>query len=504
MPDINISVRDKIAAQTGRAMMVCDNSDYTLVFDFDEEWAAYGTKTARFRWNGSYADVVFDGDTCPCPAIRDTALVRVGVFAGDLHTSTPAIVACLPSIRGGDGAPLDPEDDVYDQIMEKLNAMGEVSPEEIAAAVEDYLAENPVDAPVQSVNGQTGAVELTASDVGAAPETLVVNCYDNNGGYFVDCTFTDIVTVVKAGAEVVCDFWPNGERLLPLTFQWDNTVIFEGSTIFDNGIPHVFGVRISSDDTVEVYRYATTTLPNPQKLTLTGAVEAEYDGSSAVTVEIPAGGSDDTSLGITGATVGQTVKITAVDEDGRPTGWEAVDAEEEYELIHQGATGETGISPYEIDTDMNGNPFSLSKFRLVYSSYNPDDVPIMGAGINFNGLYKSSFTTNGRVTEGDSYIGLVGTATGLDNTKGMRTLGIYEGEVINGYLILKWLVTGNGYDEDGNILALSGQTGNALAGSWNTSISKGQLFPDGLQSVGLHYFYNSIKNLNVTLTGIRV
>lgn len=34
-------------------------------------------------------------------------------------------------------------------------------------------------------------------------------------------------------------------------------------------------------------------LPNPNKLTFTGAVEAEYDGSAAVSVEIPAGGSGD-------------------------------------------------------------------------------------------------------------------------------------------------------------------------------------------------------------------
>ena len=36
-----------------------------------------------------------------------------------------------------------------------------------------------------------------------------------------------------------------------------------------------------------------TTLPNPNKLILSGAVTAEYDGSSEVSVEIPAGGSSD-------------------------------------------------------------------------------------------------------------------------------------------------------------------------------------------------------------------
>jgi len=39
----------------------------------------------------------------------------------------------------------------------------------IAQAVEDYLEEHPVEAPVQSVNGKTGAVVLNASDVGALP-----------------------------------------------------------------------------------------------------------------------------------------------------------------------------------------------------------------------------------------------------------------------------------------------------------------------------------------------
>lgn len=40
---------------------------------------------------------------------------------------------------------------------------------------------------------------------------------------------------------------------------------------------------------------------------------------------IPSGGTD-ISLGLTAATVGQTVKVKAVDADGKPTAWEAVDA----------------------------------------------------------------------------------------------------------------------------------------------------------------------------------
>lgn len=40
---------------------------------------------------------------------------------------------------------------------------------------------------------------------------------------------------------------------------------------------------------------------------------------------IPSGGTD-ISLGLTAATVGQTIKVKAVDASGKPTAWEAVDA----------------------------------------------------------------------------------------------------------------------------------------------------------------------------------
>lgn len=68
-------------------------------------------------------------------------------------------------------------------------------------------------------------------------------------------------------------------------------------------------------------------LPNPNALTFTGAVNATYDGSTAVSVEIPSGGSGgtDISLGLTSAAVGQTIKVKAIDESGKPTAWDAAD-----------------------------------------------------------------------------------------------------------------------------------------------------------------------------------
>lgn len=40
---------------------------------------------------------------------------------------------------------------------------------------------------------------------------------------------------------------------------------------------------------------------------------------------IIASSTPNTSFGITGASVGQTIRITAVDENGTPTAWEPVD-----------------------------------------------------------------------------------------------------------------------------------------------------------------------------------
>lgn len=144
MPNINVSVKNKIAIADG-TIYVCGNSDFVIDFDFDSEWDAYETKTARFTYNGSYADVVFTGNSCAVPIINNTFFFNVGVYAGDMHTTTAARVPCKKSILCGSGFPADPSPDVYNQIMEKLNEIDGVNPDDIAKAVSEYLTEHPID-----------------------------------------------------------------------------------------------------------------------------------------------------------------------------------------------------------------------------------------------------------------------------------------------------------------------------------------------------------------------
>lgn len=122
MPNISISVKNKIAVQTNRTLYVCSNSDYTALFDLDAEWNAFEIKTARFCYNGHYSDVVFTGNECEIPVIADTNEFEIGLFAGNLHTTTPAMVLCERSILSTSGTPTNPSPDVYHQLIEKINS----------------------------------------------------------------------------------------------------------------------------------------------------------------------------------------------------------------------------------------------------------------------------------------------------------------------------------------------------------------------------------------------
>lgn len=146
--ELLVTIRDKIATYAEMRPYVCGNSDYVIHFEMDEEWAAHETKTARFvKDNGAYQDQVFTGNDCPVPVISNTYGIRVGVFAGDLHTTTPAYIPAKKSILCGSGMPSAPSDDVYAQIMEHLNQIEQngVSDAEIKAAIKAYLAENPIE-----------------------------------------------------------------------------------------------------------------------------------------------------------------------------------------------------------------------------------------------------------------------------------------------------------------------------------------------------------------------
>lgn len=268
MPKINIQVRNKIAVAE-KAVYICGNSDYVVNFDFDSEWDEYQTKTARFTYEGRYTDVVFTGSQCEIPVISDTYSFSVGVFAGELHTTTPTRVACKKSILCGGGVPADPTPDVYTQIMEMLDGLSGVDPEMVAHAVESYLTENPVevtdvvktvngtapdesgnveinvDVPVESVNGKTGAVELTAEDVGGFP---AVTSFAAVGAVAGDYSGTTPGCIVKnsdiegIGAPALVLFGTRGHYNVPVWVYSSDGKIYRAMCDYTNGIASYSGV----------------------------------------------------------------------------------------------------------------------------------------------------------------------------------------------------------------------------------------------------------------------
>lgn len=129
MPTINIKVKDKIAKQVGNERYVCGNSDFTVEFEFDSEWDAYPTKTARFRYDGVYQEQVFTGNSCPVPVIFNAGAIAIGVYAGDLRTTTAAIVEARHSILDGDHVQYVPPD-LYEELTGQL--------EDLRKQVEDF------------------------------------------------------------------------------------------------------------------------------------------------------------------------------------------------------------------------------------------------------------------------------------------------------------------------------------------------------------------------------
>lgn len=117
-------------------------------------------------------------------------------------------------------------------------------------------------------------------------------------------------------------------------------------------------------------------LPNPHKLTINGAVKAEYDGSSAVTVTIPESSSGGDYIPIpTTAEIGQTIVVKAVDENGKPTEWEMADmrggaptAADWKKIATVSFIQNDETVQHIITQDENGNGFSYDEIYITSTS----------------------------------------------------------------------------------------------------------------------------------------
>lgn len=312
---INITVREKSARADDRARIVCGNSDYAVRFDFDEEWEAYDLKTTRFITEGGFfTDVQFTGSDCAVPVLTSTRTLLVGVFAGDVRTTTPAYIPAIPCITDTGGIPAAPPPDVYAQLMNRFAALeapaavlyteqeltneqkaqarknigaGTGSGEVTSAAIETALGYKPVNAfyvtvtPASSGDQTTGTADKTDAEIYAAYAAgSAVFCRVASEGHFFGHPATlPIFAAVKDGDNYMFAFCGSGA---PRSGTGDAAVTVTVTRNQHNW--YVFYDALAKKTDIP------TALKNPNALTLKlGGTTVVYDGSAAKTFEIPDG-----------------------------------------------------------------------------------------------------------------------------------------------------------------------------------------------------------------------
>lgn len=354
MPEIKIKVRDKCAE--GEGVVICNNSDYTVAWDLDEEWTPYDTKTMRVNLaDGTYQDVVFTGDTATLPVLTASGWVSVGLYAGDIHTSRAARLLALSSVLTPGGSPAAPAEDVYAQIMAKLNELSTVSPEDIAKAVEDYLTEHPAasasmrveDGYIQfSGDGENWDNVIALADLKGPKGDTGATGPQGPAGAGMDITGATVGQIAKISA-VDAEGKPTA---------WETIDGYTGQVTVDN--------LTNPDHPTDLVQYAAfqAAVPMVQQ------------------------------MGIFGATVGQIIKVKAVNSDGCPTAWEPVDMPaggggDEWELINTISITEP-VHAIDITIDSNGEAFSLKKIFI----YSPLGLKADGNSQVFIELYSGAST----------------------------------------------------------------------------------------------------------------
>ena len=245
--DINISVAGKRATVVGTPAIVCGNSDYTITFTFDKDWSAYESKVARFVYavDGAlkYKDVPFEGDTVAVPRLVNVQVLRVGVFAGDLSTTTPAIIPCELSIRCGTSTPEELTPTQYDELKALYTKL---------------------EAKIDNAGGSFNVTVTGEVDT----STLSSRALYSDGTYLklltLDKTFAEIKAAHDAGKDVViwCDFayimalTPRGGVVFtPPIVAFRLLAVQEGTVYFNTDVMQgvCWGMELYDDEWCEAY-----------------------------------------------------------------------------------------------------------------------------------------------------------------------------------------------------------------------------------------------------------
>lgn len=274
--------------------------------------------------------------------------------SGDASTAPSLPVWAQIQAMVGDLGMLDTEakSNLVAAINEALTTGGEIAPAEVQRIVEDYLKANP---PGTVSDGKDG----------------ITPTIGKNGNWYLGSTDTGKPSRGADGTPGATgapgkDGAPGADGKDGITPAiGENGNWYLGNT--DTGKPS----RGENGAVPDIQIGTVTTLPAGSNATASMGGTAE---NPLLNLGIPKGadgqsgssGGTDISLGLTSATVEQTIKVKAVDTDGKPTAWEAAESGEKWEKIAEIIIPDDAeeSNALTIDKDINGQPFSLLKARL--------------------------------------------------------------------------------------------------------------------------------------------
>lgn len=329
---IKINVSRTCAEATQRERLTSGMQGVEVSFFFSADWNDL-VKTAVFEGSGRHIALTNIGDSCIIPhevLAKHGGALRVGVYGrtADGSAATPTVYAQLGIIQRGADPNADPSTKptlpVWAQLQAQIGDLANLTTEDKTSLV----------AAINEAAKSGGSGSGGGKD-GTGIESITYKGEDESGGNMYTVLLTDGTS-------------------------YDITAP-KGAAGADGITPHI-------GDNGNWYLGTTDTgKPSRGETGLQGPVGPV--GPQGPRGEKGEDAATDLALGLTGATVGQIAKITAVDASGVPTAWSPVDMPsggggELWETINV-MTLADAVNTVTVNEDSDGNAITLKKVRIL-------------------------------------------------------------------------------------------------------------------------------------------
>lgn len=224
------------------------------------------------------------------PVILNGEIVLVDTNAGELRAKI------------GDGVKKYLQLPFSDEVLRNLitdKANKDEIPTKVSELTNDSNFITKTGAPVQSVNEQTGNVEtilyvtITQTDADTFAGTADTTISEIYQAYQKKMAIYGIINLIGWGAPIIAplaSFYDNDENVI-VGFSTDGQNDFSSNPLIISAIGTFDGWLVKAEQ-ISRLSDIPTSLKNPNALTFTGASTGTYDGSSALTINIPEGGAE--------------------------------------------------------------------------------------------------------------------------------------------------------------------------------------------------------------------